>query len=198
MDSSFSEVFSGDALANKDPTQPSNPSTPASDTLGSQLATGRQPQGPAGQVDRVSVLPFSQVRPGLNTPHPTEGPTSGENTEFQANATDAFGQAAFGLTGLPASAESAQVAALRLGLEHMWATSKLSSLSFRSSIRGGSTTELPFKSIVMWVVSLLPVADLAYTYATWMKTPISSLPMFVSSRRSSVTTRTYTPPSPTY
>ena len=33
MDSSFSGVFSGDALADKDPTQPSHPSTPASDTL---------------------------------------------------------------------------------------------------------------------------------------------------------------------
>jgi len=32
----------------------------------------------------------------------------------------------------------------------------------------------------MWLVSLLPVADMAYTYATWMKTPISSLPVFVS------------------
>ena len=32
----------------------------------------------------------------------------------------------------------------------------------------------------MWLVSLLPVSDLAYTYATWMKTPISSLPVFVS------------------
>ena len=64
----------------------------------------------------------------------------------------------------------------------MCATSKTSSLHFRSSIdiRGGSTTELPFKNIVMWVVSMLPVADLAYTYATWMKTPISSLPIFVS------------------
>ena len=43
MDSSFSEVFSGDILADKDPTQPSRPSTPASGTLGSQPATGRQP-----------------------------------------------------------------------------------------------------------------------------------------------------------
>ena len=173
MDSSFSEVFSGDILADKDPTQPSRPSTPASSTLGSQPATGWQPQGPAGSghVGRAPVLPFSQVRPGLDTPRPTEGP-SGEDTDFQANATDAFGQAAFGLTGLPAIAESAQAQASRLRLENMWATSQSSSLSFRSAIRGGSTTELPFKNIGMWLVSLLPVADLAYTYATWMKTPI--------------------------
>ena len=70
----------------------------------------------------------------------------------------------------------------------MWATSKSSSLSFRSSIRGGSTTELPFKNIIMWLVSLLPVADLAYTYShstsySWMKTPISSLPIFVSTMK---------------
>ena len=65
----------------------------------------------------------------------------------------------------------------------MWTSSKNSSLSFRSSIRGGSTTELPFKNIVMWLVSLLPVADLAYTYSNWMKTPISSLPTFVSTMK---------------
>ena len=62
----------------------------------------------------------------------------------------------------------------------MWSNSKSSSLSFRSAIRGGATSELPFKNLIMWLVSLLPVADMAYTYATWMKTPISSLPVFVS------------------
>ena len=65
----------------------------------------------------------------------------------------------------------------------MWATSKSSSLSFRSSIRGGSITKLPFKNIVMWLVSVLPVANLAYTYSHWMKTPISSLPIFVSTMK---------------
>ena len=107
MDSSFSGVFSGGVLAGKDPAQPSNPSTPAASTLGSQPATGQQPQGAAGQVGRAPVLPFSQVRPGNGSPRPTEG--LGEHTDFQANATDAFGQAAliFGLTGLHATAESA-------------------------------------------------------------------------------------------
>ena len=161
METSFSEVFSGDVLADKGPTQPSNPAAPASGTLGSQPASSRQPQGPAGQVVRASVLPFLQVRPGtgLNTPHPTEGPPSGANSEFQANATDAFRQAARPLTCLPAAAESAEAAASRLRLEHMWATSKSPGLSFRSSIRGGSSTELSFESIVSWLVSLLPVAD---------------------------------------
>ena len=77
MGTAFSEVFSGDVLADncncKDPiyiaTAPSNryPSTPASDTLGSQPATGRQPQGQAGQAGRASGLQFSQVRPGRST-----------------------------------------------------------------------------------------------------------------------------------
>ena len=43
----------------------------------------------------------------------------------------------------------------------MWSNSKSSSLSFRSAIRGGSTSELPFKNLIMWLVSLLPVTDLA-------------------------------------
>ena len=94
MDSSFSEVFSGDVLADKDPAQPSNPSPPAFNTLRSQPTTGRLPQGAAGQVGRAPVLPFSQVRPGLDSPRPTE--RLGKHTDFQAIATDAFGQAAFG------------------------------------------------------------------------------------------------------
>ena len=183
MDTSFSEVFNGDVLADKDDSQPSDPSTPAQTSLGSQPATGRQPQGQAGQVARAPVLPFSQMRAGLDSPRPTVGLGEHEDTGFQANATDAFGQPAFGLAGLQPSAESAEARVSRLRLEHMWTSSKTSSLSFRSSIRGGSTTELPFKNIVMWLVSLLPVADLAYTYSNWMKTPISSLPTFVSTMK---------------
>ena len=196
--SSFSEVFSGDVdvLTDKDPTQPSNPSTPASGTLGSQPASSRQPQGQAGQlqVGRASVLPIPQVRPGRSTPHPTEGPLSQGDQGFEANVTDAFGQTAHPLTGLPAAAESvhaeARASRMQIGnmcmqIGNMWASSKSSSLSFRSSIRGGSTTELPFKNIIMWLVSLLPVADLAYTYSSshWMKTLISSLPVFVSTMK---------------
>ena len=181
MDTSFSDVFNGDDLADKDQEQASVPSTPAEQAPGSQPATGRQPQVAAGQTQRAPVLPFSQVRPGLDSPRPTVG--LGEATgaaEFQANATDAFGQAAFGLTGVPATAESAQARTARVRLENMWANSTSSSLSFRSAIRGGSTSELPYNNVIMWLVSLLPVSDLAYTYATWMKTPISSLPVFVS------------------
>ena len=66
MDTSVSEVFSGDVLADKDPAQASEPSTPAEQTLGSQPATGRQPQVAAGQTQRAPVLPFSQIRPGLD------------------------------------------------------------------------------------------------------------------------------------
>ena len=70
VDASFSGVFNGDILADKDPAQPSDPSSPAQTTLGSQLATGRQPQRHPGQVERALVLPFSQVRPGLDSPQP--------------------------------------------------------------------------------------------------------------------------------
>ena len=64
MDTSFSDVFNGDDLADKDQEQASVPSTPAEQAPGSQPATGRQPQVAAGQTQRAPVLPFSQVRPG--------------------------------------------------------------------------------------------------------------------------------------
>ena len=77
METSFSEVFNGDIADDADPKQPSELFTPGSDTLGSQPASSRQPQpeGAAAQAGRASMFPFSQVRPGLNTPHPNEGPS---------------------------------------------------------------------------------------------------------------------------
>ena len=119
MDTSFSEAFSGDDLADKNAERASEPSTPAEQAQGSQPATGRQPQNPAGMGGRAPVLPFSQVRPGLDSPRPTEGLGEEPGTGFDPNATDALGQPAFGLTGLPATAESAQARAARVRLESM-------------------------------------------------------------------------------
>ena len=65
----------------------------------------------------------------------------------------------------------------RLG--KLWRTSKGSSLSFRARVRG-SKTALPHNNLILWVVSLLRVGDLAYTYSDWHKTSVTSLPIFVS------------------
>ena len=73
---------------------------------------------------------------------------------------------------------AAQVQA-RLRLEKLWQSSKGSSLSFRARVRGPKTA-LPYNNLILWVVSLLRVGDLAYTYSDWHKTSVTSLPIFVS------------------
>ena len=75
--------------------------------------------------------------------------------------------------------ETAAQAQARRRLEGLWASSKSSSLPFRARIRG-SRTALPYNNLILWVVSLLRVGDLAYTYSEWHKTAITSLPIFVS------------------
>ena len=107
----------------------------------------------------------------------------GNTTAPSGTGAAATGAASGAATGAAAAGaqvlESVAQAQARKRLERMWQSSKSSSLAFRARVRG-SKTALPYNNLILWVVSLLRVGDLAYTYAEWHKTSITSLPVFVS------------------
>ena len=175
QETSFSQIFDS---SNADKSQPQ-------DLSGSQLpdftpsSTANPISRPAVQDTAVGrVLPFSQVAPGLYSPIPMGNTAAPSGTG--AAATGAASGAATGAAAARAQVlESVAQAQARKRLERMWSSSKSSSLAFRARVRG-SKTALPYNNLILWVVSLLRVGDLAYTYAEWHKTSITSLPVFVS------------------